>query len=184
MREGAGRSVPEAETPAEPDLGALYGRYGEGLYAYACLLCRSRAEAEDAVQETFVRVAKSPDRFRGAADERGYLFAMLRNEAMRLRGKMRLWREGDLGAGALRFEAVGSGAGEGGAEAREEAERLSRALASLPDEQREAVYLKVWGEMTFGAIAALLSIPPDTAASRYRYGIGKLRKAMEGSDRG
>ena len=52
---------------------------------------------------------------------------------------------------------------------------LAVALGTLPEEQRAVVHLKLWAGLTFEAIAAALEIPPNTAASRYRYGIDKLR---------
>ena len=52
---------------------------------------------------------------------------------------------------------------------------LSAALAELPPEQAAVVHLKLWAGLTFEAIADALEVPPNTAASRYRYGIDKLR---------
>jgi RNA polymerase sigma-70 factor, ECF subfamily len=49
------------------------------------------------------------------------------------------------------------------------------ALGELPAEQRAVVHLKHWEGLTFEGIAAALEIPPNTAASRYRYGLDKLR---------
>jgi len=46
----------------------------------------------------------------------------------------------------------------------------------LPAPQREVITLKVWGGLTFAEIAATLDIPPNTAASRYRYGLEELRR--------
>jgi RNA polymerase sigma-70 factor (ECF subfamily) len=54
-------------------------------------------------------------------------------------------------------------------------EELSQALAELPAEQRAVVHLKLWEGLTFEQIAETLDIPPNTAASRYRYGLDKLR---------
>jgi len=48
----------------------------------------------------------------------------------------------------------------------------------LPPEQRAVVHLKLWEEMTFEQIAATLDIPANTAASRYRYAIDKLRHRL------
>ena len=57
-------------------------------------------------------------------------------------------------------------------------EALERALALLPPEQRGVVQLKLWEGLTFEQIAAVFSIPPNTAASRYRYGLDKLRDEL------
>jgi RNA polymerase sigma-70 factor, ECF subfamily len=51
-------------------------------------------------------------------------------------------------------------------------------LDSLPVDQRAVVHLKLWEELTFEAIAELLDIPSNTAASRYRYGLDKLRQRL------
>jgi len=52
------------------------------------------------------------------------------------------------------------------------------ALLVLPSEQREVVVLHIWGGWSFGEIAALIQVPPDTAASRYRYALSKLRELL------
>jgi DNA-directed RNA polymerase specialized sigma24 family protein len=54
-------------------------------------------------------------------------------------------------------------------------ESLAHALASLPPEQREAVGLEIDGGLTFAEIGAVAGISPNTAASRYRYALEKLR---------
>ena len=55
---------------------------------------------------------------------------------------------------------------------------LSAALGALPPDQRAVVHLKLWEGLTFEQIAELLGIPLNTAASRYRYGIDKLRERL------
>ena len=56
---------------------------------------------------------------------------------------------------------------------------LESGVKGLLDNQREVVVLKVWGGLTFEEIGAALEIPPNTAASRYRYGIEALRKTLK-----
>jgi RNA polymerase sigma-70 factor, ECF subfamily len=55
---------------------------------------------------------------------------------------------------------------------------LRESLATLPHEQREIIALRIDGELTFAEIAAMLGISPNTAASRYRYALEKLRAAV------
>jgi len=62
------------------------------------------------------------------------------------------------------------------AEDRERARLIDQAMRALPGIYRETVSLKIWGGLTFAEIAQTLQIPPNTAASRYRYGIAELRK--------
>ena len=56
--------------------------------------------------------------------------------------------------------------------------QLSAALGELPADQRAVVHLKLWEGLTFDAIAELLGLPLNTAASRYRYGLDKLRERL------
>ena len=56
--------------------------------------------------------------------------------------------------------------------------RLAEALGGLPADQRAVVHLRLWEGLTFNQIAESLEIPLDTAASRYRYGIDKLRARL------
>ena len=55
---------------------------------------------------------------------------------------------------------------------------LDSSLDTLPSEQKAVVLLKVWEEMTFAEIAQALDISANTAASRYRYALDKLRDAL------
>jgi RNA polymerase sigma-70 factor (ECF subfamily) len=55
---------------------------------------------------------------------------------------------------------------------------IESALARLPEEQRAVLVLKTWGGLTFPQIAAALEIPANTAASRYRYAVEKLRELL------
>ena len=57
-------------------------------------------------------------------------------------------------------------------------DELAEALGELPEEQRAVLHLKLWEGLTFEKIADALEIPPNTAASRYRYGIDKLRDRL------
>jgi RNA polymerase sigma-70 factor (ECF subfamily) len=57
---------------------------------------------------------------------------------------------------------------------------LQVALSKVPEKFREVITLKIWGELTFDQIAKTLDLSPNTAASRYRYGMEALRKSLEG----
>jgi RNA polymerase sigma-70 factor, ECF subfamily len=55
---------------------------------------------------------------------------------------------------------------------------VEAALRRLPEAQREVLVLKVWGELSFPQIADSLHIPVNTAASRYRYALARLREEL------
>ena len=137
------------------------------LVAYGCTLIGNRAGAEDAVQQVFLNLLKS-----GAAEPespRAYLYRAVRNAALNQRRTAS--REVELNPEQAWFSAP--------AGALEDALALQTGLLELPAEQREVVVMHIWGEMTFEEIAAVVGMPANTAASRFRYGLAKLRERME-----
>ncbi len=151
---------------------ALYDRFASSLLRVAVRLLGSQQDAEDAVQEVFVGVVRVRARLPKVENLRAYLFATLRRAAARLVAARRervLSPEQEQALAAPEAKGVDS----------EQAVRLERALRMLPSEQREIVALKIEGALTFAEIAGVLAISPNTAASRYRYALEKLRAALE-----
>lgn len=66
------------------DVEFLFRQYYEPLYRYALVLCGSVSEAEDAVQNTFVRAMRGQQAFRGDATPKTWLYTIARNECLRL----------------------------------------------------------------------------------------------------
>lgn len=171
------------ETPPDdiPSWHRWYDDHAVALLLYARHLLPGLAAAEDAVQEAFVRTWRHLGD-RPAGDPRGLLFTNLRRAALDLarserarRGRQEAWMA-EAVAEAPWFAAPGEA--PGGVEEAERRRALEDALRRLPDEQREVVVLKVWGGFTFDEIASHLGIPPNTAASRYRYALGALRRHL------
>jgi RNA polymerase sigma-70 factor (ECF subfamily) len=151
----------------------LYDELGPALFRVACALLGSRQDAEDAVQDVFVGLVRSRHALSRVEDLRAYLFASLRSAAGRIAAARK-----KRGAAGVGLEELAAGA-PGPADLEREV-RLERALRALPAEQRELIALKVDAGLTFAEIAASLGISPNTAASRYRYALEKLRAALEG----
>jgi RNA polymerase sigma-70 factor (ECF subfamily) len=103
-----------------------------------------------------------------AADTKAYLFASVRNAALN-EGKLRE-RTVPLDCDSAWFDPPDRDY------MREQ--NLRRALGALPDDQREVIVLHIWGELTFSQISELLTISSNTAASRYRYALAKLRDSI------
>ncbi len=148
----------------------LYDRWAARLHRVAWGLTGSREAAEDAVQDVFTGL------FRGrrglARVERfdAYLVAALRNAVARRARRGRGMASAD--AAAL-LPAVPR------PDAPEPDPRLEDALRRLPPDQREVVSLKVDAALTFEAIGEALGISANTAASRYRYALEKMRSVMK-----
>jgi RNA polymerase sigma-70 factor (ECF subfamily) len=152
---------------------ALYDQFGAALFRVGHALLGSRQDAEDAVQEVFVGLVRTRHLLRNVENLRAYLFSAVRHAAIRLavqrkeRLPLTLAEIGDMVAPA---DLAGT---------TDEAVQLEKALRELPFEQRELVVLKIDGGLTFAEIAAALGISANTAASRYRYALDKLRAALE-----
>jgi RNA polymerase sigma-70 factor (ECF subfamily) len=145
----------------------LYERNGPALLAYALSLLQDRAAAEDVLHHVFMKLLQRKVVITGQPLH--YLYRAVRNTALNYR---RLHsREVELPANGHWLESP-PGMEETGL-------ALQSALAELPDEQREIMILRVWGQMTFEEAAAALDISPNTAASRYRYALSKLKGRLQ-----
>jgi RNA polymerase sigma-70 factor, ECF subfamily len=142
------------------DLGALYDAWASRLLAYMMTITRDRAKAEDALHNLFVKLATSRPDLR---DPAVYLFRAARNEAIRLSR-----RRPEMALSDLDVLAAPSGS-----------EAIRDALDRLPQEQLDVVVLHVFEGLTFREAADVLAIPQDTAASRYRYALEKLRGLLD-----
>lgn len=152
----------------------LYDRFGRRLFRAAYGMLGSREDAEDVVQEVFVSMYRARESLGAVEDLAAYVFAALRHAAVRHASHVRRWRR----AGATVRE-TNPGPAQGAVSAETSAD-LEAAFGSLPPEQRQAVALKIDAGLTFAQIGAVLDISPNTAASRYRYALEKLRAALRG----
>ncbi|HEY7378367.1 MAG TPA: sigma-70 family RNA polymerase sigma factor [Steroidobacteraceae bacterium] len=150
------------------DIERLYAEHATVLTGYACSLTGDRSAAEDVVHQVFARLLRGDIVVR----ERPltYLCQAVRNGVMNQRRNQS--REVALDEnGASWLEAPPSLAETGLA--------IEAALGRLPEEQREVIVLKVWGRLSFEEIAEAVGAPANTAASRYRYGLSKLRELLK-----
>ena len=156
----------------------LYDRFAVRLYRAALAMLRRPEDAEDAVQEVFMAVVRSREKMSEVRDLPAYLFTALRHAAGRAAARR---ARQPVNTDPTIAETLADKQPPGNSDPR--GERLERALGSLPAEQREVIALKIDGELTFSQIAGVLDINPNTAASRYRYAIEKLRSALKGESR-
>ncbi|MBL8685446.1 MAG: sigma-70 family RNA polymerase sigma factor [Myxococcales bacterium] len=160
---------------------ALYDRYGATLFSLALRVVRSRSDAEDIVQDAFVRAwreAPSFDRTRGSAAT--WLATLTRNRAIdHLRAKGRKARRED----AHEIESAidderRSQTPEGDAARAERAEAVHKAIEALSPEQREALELAYFGGLSHSEIAEELGLPLGTVKTRLLTAAKRLRAAL------
>lgn len=158
--------------PGGNEIERLYDEHAQPLYALLLNFTRDEPDTHDLLQEIFVKIAREPGLLVGVREERAFLIRLAHNAAidlMRRRGTRDKTKE-NFAAEMISLFAPTSDPDE-----RVFREELAEALGELPGEQRAVVHLKLWEGLTFEEIAAALEIPPNTAASRYRYGLDKLR---------
>ena len=150
---------------------AAWAEYGKKLYWFALTMVCSSSDAEDVLQNVFLGMVRSVERGGEIRNMRAYLYRAVRNEALRVK-RMRSTES------AVEVEQLPLLVAPN-QQVVEEAMDVSRALSKLPEHQREVVVLKLYHDMTFDEIAAMSGVSLNTAASRYRYGIEKMRRVME-----
>jgi len=161
---------------SRPALARIYEKYRGNLLLLAMALLNDKALAEDVVHDVFVAFVDGLSRFRLTGSLKAYLMTCTANKAR----------------DALRTRRVRSNFCEPVKTTRpvqdpldamvcnEQVRLLTDALAQLPFEQREIVMLHIQGNLSLRAIAKELGISANTAKSRYRYGVTKLRLFLKG----
>jgi RNA polymerase sigma-70 factor (ECF subfamily) len=161
--------------PPLPDLAQLYDGHAQALFAFLLNLTRNESDTRDVLQELFIKLARQPDLLSGVRDDRAFLLRLAHNSAVDLMRRR--------GTREKNYEQLAADSASAFAPSTDPDERafraaLAAALGELPPDQRAVVHLKLWEGLTFEAIADTLDLPLNTAASRYRYGLDKLRERL------
>ena len=151
------------------------------LYGYAMFLTHNSSEAEDLVQETYVRAIPAISRLRGESNIKNWLFKILRNAWLNQLRKQR------TGPQIVQFDMEFGSAGDlvdPGKQSYDsyvsklEAEQVRAAIEQLPAEFREIIVLREFEELSYQEIAYLLDCPTGTVMSRLARARSKLRALL------
>ncbi|HUO79996.1 MAG TPA: sigma-70 family RNA polymerase sigma factor [Steroidobacteraceae bacterium] len=153
---------------------ALVAAYRRRVYGVAFAIVGSRAAAEDVAQEVFVKLWKSLDRFDGRARLSTWIYAITRNAAISYRRRER--PAGSLSDEAVLAEAEAHAAVEDRPGADDAT--LWRAVAALPDAQRQAVILYYQDERPVEEVAAMLAMPVNTVKTHLHRARARLATAL------
>jgi RNA polymerase sigma-70 factor (ECF subfamily) len=156
-------------------LSRLYDDHAQAVFAFLLNFTRDETDTKDLLQELFRKLARHHGLLDGVRDERAFLIRLAHNLAVdHLRRRVTRERTHErFGADATNLFATAADPDEEGFR-----QALARILDELPAVQRAVVHLKLWEGLTFVAIGQALDISPNTAASRYRYALDKLRDRL------
>jgi RNA polymerase sigma-70 factor (ECF subfamily) len=160
-------------TPA--DLEQLYDAHAAALFHYFLGFTKREMDARDLLQDLFVKLAREVRDHGEWRSERAFLYRSAHHLAVdwfRRRGARERLEDA---AHLERMKLFDPGADP---DAPELSKRMAEALLALPEEQRSVAQMKLWCGLTFEEIAEAQGIPLNTAASRYRYAIDKLRALL------
>ncbi|HWA14159.1 MAG TPA: RNA polymerase sigma factor [Burkholderiales bacterium] len=162
----------------------LYARHRGGLFRYVLRQVGFRAAADEVFQEVWMRIIAARARYRVEARFATFLYHVAHNCVMdhfRRKPPLQLLSFDDGPEEALQVPAPASEQPEKRAQRSQAARELLRALALLPDEQRDAFLLHEEGGLTLEEIAQVTGVGRETAKSRLRYALAKLRSELTGS---
>ena len=148
-------------------LRAIYEKYANDLVTLAANLLNDKIGAEDVVQDVFISFAESVDKFRLTGSLKGFLAKCVANRSRdcirkRNRGQIAAASEAERKSANVKSPVqlvINS----------EELKKLGSALTELPYEQREAIVLRLHGDLGFRQIAKMQNVSTKTVQSRYRY---------------
>ena len=161
----------------EDALAEVYRRHGGAAYALARRLLNDNQLAEEVLQEVFLRLWNTPERFdseRGSL--RAYLLAqthgrsvdLLRSETSRRRREEREARRSPVFGDDIEREVIDLTVSE----------KVKEVVAGLPTDERQAIELAYFGGHTYREVAVMLETPEGTVKSRIRSGLRRLRTDM------
>ena len=158
-------------------LKCIYQKYKNDLLALAVALSNDRSTAEDALHDVFISFAEYAQKLQLRTNIKTSLSGCVANRVRDLK-KLKKTKTESLDETVL--VAFDNETPETSVISEETYQLVSRAINSLPCQQREVITLHLLGGMRFKAIAETQSVSINTVQSRYRYGLNKLRSLLNG----
>ena len=170
-----GRSTPLAEDPNQDWLEGLYLRHERALYNIVYRWVWDEAEAQDIVQEAFVRLWRRRAHLRPKGAE-AYAYRTALNLAASRRRRMRLLRW--LPLSEEHEPASGRDELARGLQSEEETMRVRKALDKLPDKLKQTLMLCEFSTYSYEEIGGILGVPAGTVGSRRHQALKRLHLAL------
>jgi RNA polymerase sigma-70 factor (ECF subfamily) len=162
----------------EAAFGRLVKKYGERLYYHCRRLVVSHEDADDALQNTLIKVWSNLDRFRGDSGLYTWLFRIATNESLTLikNRKRELGAEGDHDYEGRLAENLETDPYFDGDKAQL---LLQKAILSLPEKQRVVFQLKYYEEMKYEEMADVLGTSVGALKASYHHAVKKIEKYLQ-----
>ena len=163
---------------------ALIDAYSPRLYGYFYRFTRSRHDAEDLLQEVFLRLVRTIGDYQHEGRFDAWLFRIAANLVRDRIRRARTSRQVSSAADEAGRDYLADVPDESGdpptarLERDEQIDRLQQAMAELPEREREVILLRHFSQLPFREIAAIMGTPLGTALARAHRGLAKLRELM------
>lgn len=157
-------------------LGRIYEKYKTDMLVLAMALLNDKSAAEDVMHDVFLTFVLNIEKFGLTGSLKGYLLTCLANRARNLN---KAKHQQSVTSNPAEPVSSNSDVPPQSMMCNEQLQQLGDAMAQLPYDQREIIMLHFQAGMTFRTIGKSLGISVNTAKSRYRYGLDKLRSIFE-----
>jgi RNA polymerase sigma-70 factor, ECF subfamily len=169
-------------TNGPPAVESVYVEHIDGLYGYALVLTRSRSEADDLVQETYVRAIGAMGRLRVGSNLKGWLFTIMRNIWFNQSRQQRRARLVPLHENESAMHMAETTENPYAFYVSEMERKVVRqAIHQLPVDFREIILLRDFEDLSYQEIATMLNRPVGTVMSRLARARAKLRTLLSGT---
>ncbi|MEI9977781.1 MAG: sigma-70 family RNA polymerase sigma factor [Edaphobacter sp.] len=158
----------------------------DGLYSYALVLTRNRSDAEDLVQETYLRAIPAMGRLQAHSNIKSWLFTILRNiwlNQLRQSRNGRQVSEIDIDQYSADIQAGAPKDPHSSLVSMQDREQVRTAIQQLPMNFREIILLREYEELSYQEIAGVLKCPVGTVMSRLGRARSRLRTLLSATMR-
>lgn len=159
----------------------LMQRHGRALLTFLYRFCSDMQLAEDLFQESFLAVWTSRDRYQSGAPFRAWLWGIAANKAREV-CRNRATASRTLSLRYTEFSICRDEGVSTMAERSEQAVQVQSAVSQLPDQQRQVVVLRLWNDLSYAEIAAILNLAEATVRSHMFHALASLRLSMSRQD--
>lgn len=159
----------------------LYERHKGGVFRYLLAKCHQQAIAEELFQDVWMKLIAARDRYEVRAKFTTYLYQLAHNHFIDYYRKTRtdVFQQKDPEEDVEQIISNDQKQPDEQLEIQQQIETLSELVDGLPDEQREAFMLREEAGLTVVEIAEVTGVNVETAKSRLRYAVKKLRAGLK-----